>query len=166
MEAQTDHLPLLSEANAAFIQRFTSMNVAGRDAQNRPALARGLGIRVSPDRRTFTVFLSITHSSQVLKCLHENGDIAVVVTRPRTHETLQFKGRVREIVPLSDEDRAEMTAYQDSLAEELGSFGCRREFTCQLLAGSEHAVAVVFEPVEMFDQTPGPKAGRKLGVQT
>jgi len=44
VEAQTDHLPLLSEANAAFIQRFTSMNVAGRDAQNRPALARVLGI--------------------------------------------------------------------------------------------------------------------------
>lgn len=164
--AHTTDLPLLSEAHAAFIQRHTSMNVAGRDAHKRPALARGLGIRVSPDRRTLTVFLSTTHSGQVLKCLRENGDIAVAVTRPTTHETLQFKGRVREIVPLSDEDRVEMAAYQDSFAAELEPLGYRRDFVRQLLAGSANAVAVVFEPAAMFDQTPGPKAGEKLGGKT
>lgn len=163
MKANAETLPLLSEANAAFIQRFTSMNVAGRDAQNRPALARGLGIRVSPDRRMLTIFLSETHSSQVLKCLRENGAIAVAVTRPKTHETLQFKGRVREIRPLTDEDRQEMAAYQDSFAEELEGLGYRRDFTRQLLAGSGNGLAVVFEPTVMFDQTPGPKAGTKLG---
>lgn len=139
------------------------MNVAGRDAENRPALARGLGIRVSPDRRTLTVFLSETHSSQLLQCLRDNGAIAVAVTRPKTHETLQFKGRVREIRPLSIDDREAMAAYQDSFAEELETLGYRREFTRQLLAGSENGVAVVFEPTAVFDQTPGPKAGEKLG---
>lgn len=139
------------------------MNVAGRDAENRPALARGLGIKVSPDRRTLTVFLSSTHSSQVLKCLRENGAIAVAVTRPKTHETLQFKGWVREIVPLSDDDRREMAAYQDSFIEELANLGYRSEFTRQLLAGCDNCEAVVFEPAEMFNQTPGPKAGERLG---
>lgn len=163
MKADADNLLLLSEADAAFIQRHTSMNVAGRDAQNRPALARGLGIRASFDRRTLTVFLSETHSSQVLKCLRENGAIAVAVTRPTTHGTLQFKGRVREIVPLSEDDRKDMAAYQDSFVAELEKLGYRPDFTRQLLAGSGNAVAVVFEPAEMFDQTPGPKAGEKLG---
>lgn len=163
--ANTENPPLLSEANAGFIQRFTSMNVAGRDAHNRPALARGLGIRVSPDRRTLTVFLSETHSSQVLQCLRENGAIAVAVTRPTTHETLQFKGRVREIRPLSNEDRQAMAAYQDSFAEELEGLGYRHDFTRQLLAGSENGLAVAFEPTAMFDQTPGPKAGNKLGAK-
>lgn len=163
VKAHADDLPLLSEANAAFVQRFTSMNVAGRDAQNLPALARGLGIRVSPDRCTLTVFLSETHSSRVLKCLRENGAIAVAVTRPKTHETLQFKGQVREIRPLSDEDRREMAAYQESFVAELEQLGYSAEFTRQLLAGSENVVAVVFEPAAVFDQTPGPKAGEKLG---
>lgn len=163
MKANADDPPLLSEANAAFVQRHTSMNVAGCDAHKRPALARGLGIRVSPDRRTLTVFLSETHSSQLLRCLRDNGAIAVAVTRPTTHETLQFKGRVREILPLSDEDRAEMAAYQESFAAELEPLGYRGDFVRQLLAGSEHGVAVVFEPTAMFDQTPGPKAGEKLG---
>jgi hypothetical protein len=166
VKANADDLPLLNEANAAFIQRYTSMNVAGRDAHKRPTLARGLGIRVSPDRRTLTVFLSETHSSQVLRCLRENGAIAVAVTWPRTHETLQFKGRVGEIVPLSIDDRETMAAYQESFAEELETLGYRPEFTRQLLAGSESSVAVVFEPVEIFNQTPGPKAGEKLGTRT
>jgi hypothetical protein len=166
VRAKADDPPLLSEANAAFVQRFTSMNVAGRDAQNRPALARGLGIRVSPDRRTLTVFLSTTHSARVLQCLRENGAIAVAVTRPTTHETLQFKGRVREIVPLSVGDRAEIAAYRDSVIEELMRLGYRPEFVKTVLAGSEDSVAVKFEPDEMFNQTPGPKAGEKLAAQT
>lgn len=165
MKADADDSPLPSEAQAAFIQRHTSMNVAARDAHNRPALARGLGIRVSPDRRLLTVFLSETHSRQVLRCLRENGAIAMAVTRPKTHETLQFKGRVREIRPLTDEDRQAMAAYQDSFVEELKGLGYRREFTRRLFAGSDTAVAVIFEPREMFDQTPGRKAGEKLGTK-
>lgn len=139
------------------------MNVAARDAQNRPALARGLGCRVSDDRLRITVFLSATHSAQVLQCLRENGVIAMAVTRPKTHETYQFKGRVLDIAPASGEERAAMAAYCDSFVEELGNIGYRPEFTRTLLAGGENGVAVVFEPLAMFNQTPGPKAGEKLG---
>lgn len=142
------------------------MNVAARDAQNRPAVARGLGCRVSDDRRKLTVYLSTTHSAQVLQRLRVNDLIAVAVTRPKTHETLQLKGTVLDIVPLSDDDRAAMTAYQDSFVDELAQIGYRTEFTRTLLAGSEDCVAVVFEPTEMFNQTPGPKAGEKLGTQS
>ena len=91
---------------------------------------------------------------------------SVAVTRPKTHETLQLKGTVLDIVPLSDDDRAAMTAYQDSFVDELAQIGYRTEFTRTLLAGSEDCVAVVFEPTEMFNQTPGPKAGEKLGTQS
>lgn len=160
--AHTGDPTLLHEAIASFVQYRTSMNVAGRDAQNRPALARGLGIRVSPDPCMLTVFLSTTHSARLLQCLRENGAIAVAVTRPKTHETLQFKGRVLEIVSPSEDDRVQMAAYQDSFVDELSELGYPPEFTRQLLAGSDNCVAVVFEPAEMFDQTPGPKAGAKL----
>jgi hypothetical protein len=155
--------PLLTEAVAAFVQHHTSMNVAARDAQNRPAIARGLGCRVSDDRLRITVFLSTSHSAHVLQCLRENGVIAMAVTRPKTHETYQFKGRVLDIAPVSDDDGAAMAAYRDSFVEELGNVGYRPEFTGTLLAGGEDSVAVVFEPLAMFNQTPGPKAGEKLG---
>ncbi|MBT9613201.1 MAG: pyridoxamine 5'-phosphate oxidase family protein [Burkholderiales bacterium] len=166
MPTNNKNPPLLTEANAAFLPHRTSMNVAARDAQNRPAVARGLGCRVSADRRKLTVYLSTTHSAQVLQCLRENGAIAVAVTRPKTHETLQLKGMVLDIAPLTADDRAAMIAYQDSFVDELAQIGYRTEFTRTLLAGSEHCVAVVFEPTEMFNQTPGPKAGEKMGAQS
>jgi hypothetical protein len=165
MKARGKNPPLLSEADAAFIQRYTSMNVAARDAQNRPALARALGCRVSEDRRKLTLFISTSHSAQVLQCLHENGAIAVAITRPTTHETLQFKGEVTNITPLSSDDRAAMLAYRESVIEELARVGYRREFVETVLAGGEDSVAVMFEPTEVFNQTPGPKAGEKLGAR-
>ena len=154
--------PLLSEANAAFVQHHTSMNIAVRDARNRPVLSRALGCRVADDRRSLTVFLSMTHSGRVLECLRENGAIALAVSRPTTHQTLQFKGRVLTIASPSADDRVAMAAHQASFVEELAGMGYREEFARTLLAGSEDCVAVVFEPVAMFDQTPGPKAGEQL----
>jgi hypothetical protein len=164
VKPDSDNPALLSEANAAFVQRYTSMSVAARDGQNWPVLARGLGMRISADRRRLSVFLSATHSAQVLQCLRENGSIALAVTRPTTHETLQFKGRVLEIAPLSADDRTEMAAYRDSVIEELAPLGYRPEFVNMVLAGGEDGVAVSFEPAEVFNQTPGPKAGEKLSA--
>lgn len=156
--------PLLSEADAGFLQRRTSMTIAARDARNRPVVARAFGCRVSSDRRRVTLYLGVEHSPLAIDCLRENGAIAVAITRPTTHETLQLKGQVLDIGPLSDEDRAEMAAYQDSFVEELAPMGHRPEFVRSVLdAGSKDCVAVVFEPMQLFNQTPGPKAGEKLG---
>lgn len=154
---------MLSEANAKFIQRFTSMSVAARDARNRPVVGRALGCRVSADRSKITVFLSAGRAAQLLECLRQNGQIALAITRPSTHETLQFKGTVGDILPPSAEDSREITAYRESLVQELATLGYRPDFTHELLSGSEDAVAVVFAPAVIFDQTPGPKAGTRLG---
>jgi len=149
---------MLSEANATFVQRFTSMSVAARDAQNRPVVGRVLGCRVSADRRRLTIFLSGSQSAQVLECLRTNGAIALAVTRPTTHETLQFKGTVLDIVPPSADDRVEIAAYRESFVEELTSIVYGPEFARGVVSGDDDSLAVVFEPLAMFNQTPGPKA--------
>jgi hypothetical protein len=153
---------MLNEQCASFIQRFTSMSIAARDAQNRPVVGRALGCRVSADRRRLTLFLSSSREAQALACLRENGAIALTVTRPSTNETLQFKGKVLDILPLSDADRAEIAAYRQSFVEELAALGYEPGFTRAVLAGSEDSVAVAFEATEIYDQTPGPKAGTLL----
>jgi len=99
----TNNPPLLTEAVAAFMQRHTSMNVAGRDAQNRPATARGLGCRVSDDRLRITVFLSTSHSAQVLQCLRENGASFVTLT---IHDNLRgCIGALEAHQPLAEDVR-------------------------------------------------------------
>ena len=153
---------MLSEANALFVRRFTSMSVGARDARNRPVVGRALGCCVSADRRSLTIFLSASRAAQLLECLRDNGAIALAVTRPTTHETLQFKGSVRDIRPLSAEDRIEMEEYRESFIQELAAIGYNRQMAGGVVAGPEDALAVVFEPVAIFNQTPGPKAGTKL----
>jgi hypothetical protein len=153
---------MLSEANALFVKRFTSMSLGARDAQNRPVVGRALGCCVSADRRRLTIFLSASRAAQLLECLRNNGAIALAVTRPTTHETLQFKGSVLDIRPLSAEERTEMEEYRESFIQELAAIGYNRQMASGVVAGPEDALAVVFEPVAIFNQTPGPKAGTKL----
>ncbi len=153
---------MLREEQAAFVRRYTSMSVGVRGGGNRPVVGRALGCRVSADRRRLTIFLSQRREKEVLDCLRENGAIALTVTRPKTHETLQFKGVVLDILPLSREDVAEIAAYRQSFVEELMALGYERDFSWAVVAGAEDSLAVVFEPNAIYNQTPGPKAGTKL----
>lgn len=153
---------MLSEKNAAFIQCHTSMSVGARDARNRPMVGRALGCRVSADRRRLTIYLSASRAAPLLDCLRQTGVIALAVTRPSTHETLQFKGAVIGITPLTEEDRRTIAAYRESFVAELALIGYGPGFAGGILAGDDDAVAVLFEPSAMFDQTPGPKAGTRM----
>ena len=155
--------PLLDDANADFIQHHVNINVAARDAHNLPAVTRAFGCRVSADHRLVTIFLSSTWAATILQDLQDNGEIAVVISRPTTHETLQLKGKVERIAPLSDSDRDAIAAYRASFVEELGSAGYSSRFAGTVVGGVvEDCLAVSFEPAAIFVQTPGPQAGRRL----
>lgn len=162
MDSPAETTPLLDEARAAFVQRHTSISVAARDAQLRPAVARAYGCRVAADRRQMTVFLCAVHAGAVLQCLRQHGEIAVAVARPHTHETVQLKGPVTNIAAVSAADREAMLAYRESFVEELASLGYTAEFVRGMFPGGDDCYAVTFAPTALFDQTPGPQAGRKL----
>ena len=156
--------PLLDETHAAFIQRRVAINAGGRNADNVPTLVRAHGCRVSPDRRRVTVFLSAPRSRALLKDIRDNGRIAVVMSRPSTHQTIQLKGTDAAAGPLEDGDRVIMAAYEDSFVQELVEIGYQEAFARAVVSGqSEEVVAVTFTPVEAFVQTPGPGAGQRLG---
>ena len=155
--------PLLDEALVDFIQHHVSVNVATRDAGNRPTLTRALGCRVSPDRRRITLFISVPRSEELLRNLRTNGAIAAVFSRPTTHQTIQLKANDATIVALADGDRALMAAHGASFVEEIRQIGYRDPFASAMLtAVNEEAVGVEFTPTAAFVQTPGPSAGQPL----
>jgi len=164
MSKNSPDAPLLDEAHAAFIQRRVTINAGARDAGNIPTLVRALGCRVSPDRRRVTVFLSVPRSQALLKNIRDNGAIAVVASRPSTHQTIQLKGTDAAAGPLEEDDRALMAAYLDSVIQDLVEIGYPETFTRAVVSGqTDETVAVTFTPVEAFVQTPGPGAGQRLG---
>lgn len=158
---------LLDATRADFLTHHVSILVGSCSADCVPSVVRAYGCRVSPDRRAITVFLSVAQSQQVLRDLRAGGGIAVVFSRPRTHETVQFKGTRAQIAPLADGDRETMRAYGRSFGEEVGAVGFAGVFESAIMSGVEdEAVAVSFTPTAAFEQTPGPSAGQPLTVQS
>jgi hypothetical protein len=155
--------PPLDEALTDFIQHHVLINMATRDAGNLPTVTRGLGCRVSPDRRRITVFISVPRSEDVLRNLRDNGAIAVVFSRPATHQAFQVKAGDATVVALEDGDRAIISAYGVSLVENIRQLGYQDPFASAMAAAvNDEAVGVTFTPTAAFVQTPGPAAGRRL----
>jgi hypothetical protein len=164
MDSERTREPVLSEANAAFIQHHVSINIASRDAQHRPSLSRGYGCRVTADRQHVTVFVSEPAAMVLLTDIRQHGVLAAVFSRPSTHETLQLKAVNARIVPLGAGDTALIAGHMDSFCEELMALGYDNTFASafgrQMLPPF---ASITFTPSAAFVQTPGPNAGRKLG---
>lgn len=155
--------PLLSEANAAFIQRGVSINLGSRDPSGAPVVARACGARVSPDRRQVTVFAIAAQAKALLGGAESSGVIAAVFTRPSTHKTIQLKGSDARIEPLAPGDEELIGAYRESFAEDLALVGYGRDLALAVVPDpAGQALALTFTPVAAFDQTPGRNAGRPL----
>lgn len=155
---------LLDATQARFLTQRVSILMGSCSAAGIPSVVRAYGCRVSPDRRSITVFLAVEQSSAVLEDLRAGGAVAVVFSRPSTHETLQLKGTHARIVPLEEGDRELMRAYGQSFRDEIGVIGYYDPFSSAIMGGVEaEAIGVSFTPTAAFEQTPGPSAGQPLG---
>lgn len=155
--------PVLDAAHAGFLTHHVSILVASSNSERMPSITRAFGCRVSSDRRTVTLFLSARRSQAVLRDLRAGGGIAVVFSRPSTHETLQLKGASVRIVTLETGDRDVIRACGESFAEDIRAIGWRDPFVSAIVSvDGEEIVGVEFAPNAAFVQTPGPAAGRRL----
>jgi hypothetical protein len=155
--------PVLDAANAAFIQQRVSINIAANARDNRPALSRAYGCRVSVDRRQVTVYVYRQSARDVLNNVRGTGAVAVVFSRPSTHETLQLKADDAELVECNADDEAAIAQCSASFAEELMAIGFARQFAAAMIERQDGGmVGVRFTPNAAFIATPGPRAGEKL----
>ena len=153
-------------------------SVAFAGTRNRdliPAVHRVTGWTVGPDRQTMTCMIPKYFLKDLLSSLEENGQFAVTVTgsttgphrsnppRPHTdaHETYQFKGKYVSSRPINDEDLKVHQLVRERFAK----------LFSPMLGGPEEKVrefvlqpdlAVTFQVNEIYIQTPGPNAGRRL----
>ena len=165
MTAKKKAVPLLDEVHADFIQHHVTINIASCDADNMPTLTRALGCRVSLDRRRVTVFIAAPRSEVLLNCLCVQHRIAMVCSRPSTHQTLQLKGIDAVIVPVEESDNLLIAAYCESIVAELRNIGFLEDYIRAVFsAPGGDVVAVTFTPDAAFVATPGPGAGQRLPV--
>ena len=158
-----DAAPLIDEELAAFLQSGIALHAAAVGPGNVAHLARAAGCRVAPDRRSVTIYLVESQASELLEQVRADGAIAVVFTKPKSHRTVQLKGRDARIVAALAGDLAEVDRQVGVFDAELASIGFPRRFGWTLAGGSPAGLAaVVFTPQTAFLQTPGPSAGSAL----
>jgi hypothetical protein len=147
-----------------FLEERANIGFAGaRDGNLIPRGHRISGWRADPSGRTITVFIPASWTAGLFDALRNNGQIAITVEEVGTHETYQIKGRYlsdRAVRP--DEVDIASESRERFVRALLAMFP--GESVGAMLRGSlpSPSVAVEIEVREVFLQTPGPEAGRRL----
>jgi hypothetical protein len=151
-----DNLPRILAGHDAVV-------VGTRDAALRPACSMAVGVVFRGEGRV-TVYLSEATGAETLANLEANGAIAVVFEEILSHHTVQVKGRVLETRPAVESERALVERSIAGFFRQVEAVGAapgvvrkRRRWPCR---------AVTFEVTDVFEQTPGPKAGTPFAAES
>jgi hypothetical protein len=154
---------MVSEKLARFLDQEANVGAAGtRDGRLVPHVHRVSGWRVGPDRKTLTVLLPEVGRPHLEESLADNGQFAFTCEAFPSHETYQFKGQARVIRPADDTDRQVADRVRDRWIRGTRTlFGPEAEPFMRAFLG-EPAIAVELQVEEIFLQTPGPSAGKRV----
>jgi hypothetical protein len=152
---------MIPEDIVEFLEGATVAIGGTRDGNLVPHVHRVSGWFVSPDRQTITCLVSDAFSMGLMESLEDNGQFALTVCEMPSHETYQIKGDYVGSRTLNESDLRIFKQCQTRFAERIVSlFGYTEEASSAFVA--EPATAVSFRVREVFLQTPGPGAGRRI----
>jgi Pyridoxamine 5'-phosphate oxidase len=157
---------LIDDELKAFLEGPLSVLVGTRDSRLVPEITRAWGPRVSEDRKRVSLCVPVATSRKTLDNIEGNGAIAVAFSLPTNYRTIQLKGRRATAAEPDSTDLAVVERHRDAFAavnEPLGQSRQRVEaFWRAEIETSAVLVKILFVPEQVFDQTPGPGAGRSL----
>jgi hypothetical protein len=146
----------------AFLEDEGTVGISGtRDANLIPHIHYVSGWSVEPDQRTVRCSIAEGYTTPLLSSLEDNGQFSLTVEKIGSHETYQFKGEfVRDTQP-SDADLVAHKRIQDRFAKVVSRFFSYPEDLCRAYI-PRPGLVICFAVREIFLQTPGPGAGRRL----
>jgi hypothetical protein len=153
--------PVLDPAMVEFIQGGVAVGVATRDDDLRPEFARGWGPEVSADGRSLRLCVTAPAGSPMRANLERNGAVAVGFSPPTIARAVQVKGVAGAVGEPETADLERVERHFRSFVAEAGRIGAPAELSQRMFVRTG-LVAVQLSIDEVFDQTPGPTAGRRL----
>lgn len=134
--------------------------VGTADARNVPSCCRAVAIASKDDLATATVYIPLAASPQTLQNLATTKRLAVALSHPIDHCSIQLKGTTTEVRLATDEEAPFVRSRLEGVADVLDNAGVPRRFVRS--AAYWPAFAVTMRVDEIFEQTPGPHAGERL----
>jgi hypothetical protein len=158
---QPGSAPVLDPGVIEFIHGGVAVGVATRDDDLRPEFARGWGPEVSADGRSLTLCVSAPEGSRMRANLERNGALAVGFSPPTIARAVQVKGVATWVGEAEAADLERVERHVRSFVAEAERIGAPADLARRMYVGVG-LVAVGLSIDEVFDQTPGPTAGRRL----
>ena len=152
---------MLDPEVVGFIHGGVAVGVATSDDDLKPEFARGWGPEVSADGRSLRLCLTAPEGSQMRANLELNGAVAVGFSPPTIARAVQVKGVVSATEELDAADLERVERHVGSFVAEAARIGAPEELSRRMFVRAG-LIAVQFSIDEVFDQTPGPTAGRRL----
>lgn len=137
-----------------------SILVGSSDNGNLPTCCRGIAIRASADLTTLTVFVPVATSRDVIANVAMTRRAAVVSSHPTSHVSIQFKGIAKGVRLAPDEDAGFLRERLESWADSIAVVGLPRRITRRIAHWPAFAIDISID--EIYEQTPGPKAGASI----
>jgi len=152
MSTLADDLPPLLETVVAVL-------VATSDGRLNPEVTRAWGLRILEDGETVSVGLDRAASQQTLENLRIDNRVALVGIN-LAMVARQLKGRCIEIGKPTYEDAAAIAAHRELFLKTGTEYNIPEQVSRRYW--SDDVVSLRCRIDEVFDQSPGPEAGRSL----
>jgi hypothetical protein len=144
-----------------FLEDATIAIVGTRGPGRAPNVHRPSGFRAGEDRKSVICYFPDVFLEGLSSALEDNGEIALTVSQAPSHETYQLKGTCIDSGPVASDDLRVYEAYLARAVPRLAPiFGLPEAVLRENIPPP--TVRVRFAVREVFDQTPGPGAGRRI----
>jgi hypothetical protein len=130
----------------------------------RPEIGRGNGALVRAEPGVVDLLLSAWLWPATVRNLRINGTLAATFARPRDYAAFQIKGSATLLEPAADHLRVSAD-YTEAIREALMAQGLEARLIDTWLCDRELTVARVTVE-QIYEQTPGPRAGRAVADLT
>lgn len=138
----------------------TSVLVGSADSGAVPACCRGIAVSTDGTLARATVYVPVATSRDVIANAATTKKLAVMITDVVEHVGIQLKGTVEAIRMAGDDEGPFVRRRLQEFAEVVDEIGLPRRIFLSVNHWPAFAVEIAVE--EVFDQTPGPRAGSSI----
>ena len=140
-----------------------SMVMATLGADGTPRASRAWGFKFEAGGERFRALVAADDAVAIAN-LRATGAVALTAASVPTLAALQLKGRVVSVEEADDADRARFARYKEMFFEAVHVTDATNDVDAIARMAPRDVVAVVATADSVFDQTPGPTAGSRLGA--
>ncbi|HEV7241866.1 MAG TPA: hypothetical protein VGQ36_21725 [Thermoanaerobaculia bacterium] len=143
-----------------WVEGGISVIVGTADADKVPTCCRAIAISTKDNFETVTVYIPAVTGQETIANVATTRRVAISCTAPLSHGSIQIKGISRGVKLALPTDEEFVRTRLHQFADVLAELGLPRRVTHRITHWPAFAIDVSVE--EVFDQTPGPRAGFPL----